>query len=182
MLRLILIFTLFATALTAYAANTRIVIKTSEGDILVELFDDKAPRSVENILDLVDNDFYDGLIFHRVIANFVVQGGGYDEKLIYRTPPRSVVNESANGLKNTRGTLALARAEDPDSADSQFFFNVNDNEHLDRSPSNAGYTVFGRVLTGMKVVSMIELSDTHVAQGMAGVPERAITILSVERY
>jgi cyclophilin family peptidyl-prolyl cis-trans isomerase len=172
---------MLAGSLSVQANNSRLVIKTTEGDIVVELFDKQAPQTVKNILDLVDNDFYDGLIFHRVVANFVVQVGGYDADMNYREPPRTVVNEAANGLKNTRGTLAMARTSDPDSADSQFFINVNNNEHLDRRPGNDGYTVFGRVLMGMKVVTMIELSDTHIVNGMAGVPELPVSIVSVER-
>ncbi|TNF91172.1 MAG: peptidylprolyl isomerase A, partial [Gammaproteobacteria bacterium] len=105
-------------------ALPKVVIETSVGSFEVELYPDRAPASVANFLSLVDDGFYDGLIFHRVIANFVVQTGGYDADMGYREPPRTVVNESANGLKNRRGYLAMARLSDPDSADAQFYVNV----------------------------------------------------------
>ena len=139
------------SASDAESADVRIV--TSLGNVDVALFEDQAPQTVANFLRLVDDGFYEGLIFHRVIANFVIQAGGYDAEMNYRQPPGTVVNESLNGLRNTRGTLAMARLADPDSADAQFFINVNDNAHLDAAPGAPGYTVFGKVVDGMEVVT-----------------------------
>jgi peptidyl-prolyl cis-trans isomerase A (cyclophilin A) len=182
---------LAATMLTAFAAPTafaagadaapRVRLTTSAGVIDVELDPVRAPQSVANFLDLVDSGFYEGLTFHRVVANFVIQTGGYDSELKYREPPRKVPNEAANGLKNLKGTLAMARLEDPDSADAQFFINVNDNAHLDRAPGQPGYTVFGKVVAGMDVVVDIELVETHIAGGMAGVPVKPVVIQKAER-
>lgn len=154
----------------------RVIVQTSVGSFEVELYPDRAPASVANFLALVDGGFYDGLIFHRVIANFVIQTGGYDAEMSYREPPGTVVNESANGLKNQRGYLAMARLSDPDSADAQFYINVRDNPHLDAQPGSPGYTVFGKVISGWEVVVEIELSDTAVRAGMVGVPEVPIVI------
>lgn len=173
-----------ATASTAaFAAGepARVRFTTSAGVIEVELDAARAPQSVANFLDLVDSGFYEGLIFHRVVANFVIQTGGYDSALKHRDPPRTVPNESANGLKNSKGTLAMARLDDPDSANAQFFINVKDNPHLDGAPGKPGYTVFGRVVTGMEVVVDIELCETHIAGGMAGVPVEPVVIQKAER-
>ena len=165
------------------AANDRptVVFDTTMGTLRMELFDKDAPRAVENFLQLVDNGFYDGLIFHRVIANFVIQTGGYDAEMTYRRPPRTVVNESGNGLKNTRGTLSMARSADPDSADAQFYINMNDNTHLDYARGKPGYTVFGRLIDGMDVAEDIELSDTAIRRGMAGVPARSVIVTRATR-
>ena len=162
-------------------ALPKVVIETSVGSFEVELYPDRAPASVANFLSLVDDGFYDGLIFHRVIANFVVQTGGYDADMGYREPPRTVVNESANGLKNRRGYLAMARLSDPDSADAQFYVNVRDNPHLDAEPGSPGYTVFGKVISGWEIVVEIELSDTVVRNGMVGVPEVPVVIRRAAR-
>jgi peptidyl-prolyl cis-trans isomerase A (cyclophilin A) len=166
---------------SAAADEPRVRMTTSLGDIVVELFPDAAPRSVENFLERVDEGFYEGLIFHRVIAGFVVQTGGYDADLNYREPPGNVPNESANGLRNSRGTLAMARLTDPDSADTQFYINIKDNTHLDAASGRPGYTVFGRVVDGMDVVTEIELSDTGRRGGMAGVPDTPIVIEKMAR-
>lgn len=174
--------TLTAGTLQAAAGDTpRVRLSTSLGDIDVELYADKAPRTVANFLERVDEGFYEGLIFHRVVAGFVIQTGGYDAELNYREPPGNVPNESANGLRNTRGTLAMARLADPDSANTQFFINVKDNGHLDPAAGQPGYTVFGRVIDGMDVVTEIELSDTTRQGGMAGVPETTIVIEDTTR-
>ncbi len=161
--------------------NTRVRIETSHGVIDVEVFNQAAPLSAANFLALVDDGFLNGTIFHRVVANFVIQAGGYDAKLRYRPPPGTVANESNNGLKNSRGTLAMARRGDPDSADSQFFINMRDNAHLDPVGERPGYTVFGKVIAGMATAERIELSDTHIQNGMAGVPEEPIEIISATR-
>lgn len=159
----------------------KVRIETTLGIIDVQLFPTQAPLSVANFLQLVDDEFFNGTVFHRVIANFMIQTGGYDAKLTYRTPPRTVPNESSNGLKNLRGTLAMARRENPDSADSQFFINMRTNPHLDPVGGRAGYSVFGRVIAGMDVAERIELSDTSIQAGMAAVPEKPIEIISVTR-
>lgn len=161
--------------------NPRVRLVTTLGSIDVELFAEQAPKTVANFLRLVDEDFYDGLIFHRVVAGFVIQTGGYDAGMNYREPPGSVPNESANGLENRKGTLAMARLADPDSANTQFYINVADNAHLNAQPGEPGYTVFGRVVDGMDVVTEIELADTTRKAGMVGVPERAILVEDVER-
>lgn len=164
------------TVQAAAEDNPRVRLGTSLGDIDLELYPDRAPRTVANFLERVDEGFYEGLIFHRVVAGFVIQTGGYDAEMNYREPPGNVPNESTNGLRNTRGTLAMARLADPDSANTQFFINVKDNGHLDPAAGQPGYTVFGRVIDGMDVVTEIELSDTTRQGGMAGVPETPIVI------
>ena len=163
------------------AENPRVTISTNHGDIEVELMAKLAPKTVENFLSLVDDGFYDGLIFHRVIANFMIQGGGYKADLTYKPAPQTVPNESYNGVKNTRGTLAMARLPDPDSADSQFFINVKDNAFLDASSDGAGYTVFGSVVDGMDVVTEIELVNTHLKRSFAALPEETVVIKSITR-
>ncbi len=163
------------------AENPRVTISTNHGDIEVELMAKLAPKTVENFLSLVDDGFYDGLIFHRVIANFMIQGGGYKADLTYKPAPQTVPNESYNGVKNTRGTLAMARLPDPDSADSQFFINVKDNAFLDASSDGAGYTVFGSVVDGMDVVTEIEQVNTHLKRSFAALPEETVVIKSITR-
>ncbi len=162
-------------------ARPQVQVTTNFGQFSLELYPAKAPATVKNFLSLVDSDFYDGLTFHRVAPNFVVQAGGYDAQLNSRDPPATVVNESFNGLKNRKGFAAMARLQDPDSADSQFFINVKDNGHLDAQPGKPGYTVFGRVIDGWPVVEDIELVDTGISNGMASVPLEPIVIQSIER-
>ncbi len=156
-------------------------LQTSAGPIDIELFHVESPQTVANFLQLVEDGFYDGLIFHRVIADFMIQAGGYDGALIYRQPPRTVVNESFNGLSNGPGTVAMARTADPNSADTQFFINVKDNAYLDAQGDRPGYTVFGRVVAGMETVTEVELRDTHRRQGMADVPVENVVIESASR-
>lgn len=184
MLRRLLIITAALTSLVwanLSFANPQVTISTNYGDIDIELFEKLAPRTVSNFLELVDEGFYDGLIFHRVIANFMIQAGGYTPDMKYKPADRSVPNESFNGVKNQRGTIAMARLSDPDSADSQFFINVRDNPNLDADGTEAGYTVFGRVASGMDVVTEIELVNTHLFQGHSAVPEEPVIIQSVRR-
>ena len=165
----------------AAADNPTIRLTTSLGNIDIELHPDKAPVTVRNFLQLVDDGFYDGLVFHRVVANFVIQAGGYDANLIYREPPGTIVNESSNGLPNKKGSIAMARLPDPDSASSQFFINVNHNPNLDANRGKPGYAVFGQVTAGMEVVVEIELVDTHLEGGMSGVPEKDVVISRAAR-
>ena len=171
------------------AENPRVLMKTTDGDITIELFADKSPITVENFLRYVDDGHYDGTVFHRVISNFMIQGGGFDTELKEKPTRDPIVNESKNKLHNTRGTLAMARTSDPDSAASQFFINQRSNLRLDWSGGKDGYTVFGEVIDGMQVVDIISLTDTGSAQAQTtrgptvfqDVPAEPIVILSVTR-
>ena len=164
-----------------FSENPRVVIETTEGNIEIELLPKFAPKHVNNFLDLVEKGFYSGLIFHRVIPNFMIQAGGYEVGVKYRSHDDNMVpNESYNGLENKRFSVAAARTDDPDSADTQFYINVVDNPFLDAQPNKPGYTVFGRVIDGFDAVERIELTDTHLRMGMAGVPEQPIVISAVK--
>ncbi len=163
------------------ASNPSVEIATSVGTMTVELWPQKAPLTVANFLERVDEGFYDGLIFHRVIAGFVVQAGGFDAQMNYREAPATVVNESSNGASNLQWTIAMARAGDPDSAGAQFYINVSDNQSLDAAPGKPGYTVFGKLTAGMDVAGEIEFADTGRVGGMPDVPLEPITILSTTR-
>jgi peptidyl-prolyl cis-trans isomerase A (cyclophilin A) len=145
-----------AKATPAKAAKVR--FKTSQGEFVIELNAEKAPVTVENFLGYVKNKHYDGTVFHRVIAGFMIQGGGFAPeagKLVEKSTGKGIVNEGKNGLKNDRGTIAMARTADPNSASAQFFINVKDNPGLD-FPNNGGYAVFGKVVAGMDVVDKIK--------------------------
>jgi peptidyl-prolyl cis-trans isomerase A (cyclophilin A) len=168
-------------AVAATADTPTVRFSTTFGNIDIELYPDKAPVTVRNFLQLVDDGFYDGLVFHRVVANFVIQAGGYDENLKYREPPGTILNESKNGLPNRKGSIAMARLTDPDSASSQFFINTKHNPNLDATRGKPGYTVFGQVIAGMEVVAEIELVDTHLEGGMSGVPEKDVVISRAKR-
>ena len=161
--------------------ESRVEIVTSVGTMTVELWPDKAPRTVENFLERVDEGFYDGLIFHRVMANFMIQGGGFDAEMNEREAPRTVVNESTNGERNRRWTIAMARHADPDSAGAQFYINAKDNPHLNAAPDEPGYTVFGKLTAGMEVAGEIELTDTGRVAGFPNVPLNTITIETIRR-
>ena len=171
------------------AQNPKVLIQTTDGDITIELFADKSPITVENFLRYVDEGHYDGTVFHRVIPNFMIQGGGFTAALEEKATHEPIVNESRNKLHNTRGTLAMARTSDPDSATAQFFINQRSNLRLDWSPGNDGYTVFGEVIEGMQVVDIIALSDTGPAQAMTtrgpsvfqDVPVKPVVITSMSR-
>ena len=144
----------------ASSANPMVKIETSAGDIVLRLYADKSPKTVENFLGYVERKHYDGTLFHRVIEGFMIQGGGFDVDLKQKVAEQKVVNESKNRLHNTRGTIAMARLSDPDSASAQFFINHKDNERLDWTPFKPGYTVFGKVVTGMRVVDYIASTPT----------------------
>ena len=151
----------------AKAAAPKVLLKTSMGDITVELYPDKAPKSVENFLTYAKSGFYDGTIFHRVIATFMIQGGGFTNNDLQRPKQTraSIVNESKNGLSNLQGTLAMARTHDPNSATAQFFINTVDNPRLDYTDdASPGYCVFGKVVSGLDVVAKIKAVPTG-AQG-----------------
>ena len=161
-----------------------VIIKTTLGDIKVKLAADKAPLTVANFLAYVDSKHYDGTIFHRVIDGFMIQGGGFDANMRQKPTNAPIKNEAANGLRNKRGTLAMARTMVVDSATSQFFINVKDNGFLDfRSPDpqGFGYCVFGEVVEGMDVVDKIKGVRTTTKAGMADVPLETVEILSVTR-
>lgn len=161
-----------------------VMLETSKGDIVIELFAAEAPLSVRNFLDYVQSGFYEKTVFHRVIPDFVVQGGGLLFNLKAKPTVRNVKNEAGNGLKNRRGTVALARAKDIHSANSQFFFNLADNEELDHhgdSPDDFGYAVFGQVIEGMDVVDAIAAVKTSPKGEHPNVPEDPITIKAAAR-
>ena len=158
-----------------------IEFKTSKGSFKVQLFDKQAPVSVENFLRYVDEGYFDGTIFHRVIAGFMIQGGGLTADLKDKKGHEPIKNEATNGLKNKRGTLAMARTNEVDSATSQFFINLVDNDFLDNKPGNYGYAVFGRVDSGMDVVDAIAATQTGRKGMYQDVPVETIAIESVKR-
>jgi len=161
-----------------------VIIKTTLGDITVKLDADKAPLTVANFLGYADDGHYNGTIFHRVINNFMIQGGGFDANMRQKPTKAPVKNEAANGLQNRRGTIAMARTPAVDSATSQFFINVKDNGFLDfksPTPQGFGYCVFGEVVDGMDVVDRIKGVRTGVKAGMPDVPLETVEILSVTR-
>jgi cyclophilin family peptidyl-prolyl cis-trans isomerase len=165
----------------AKAANPVVVMETNKGTIKIELFEDKAPITVKNFLQYVKDKHYDGLIFHRVIENFMIQGGGYEPGMKERKTREPIKNESDNGLSNLRGTIAMARTSVPDSATSQFFINVKDNTFLDKAMARdkVGYCVFGRVIEGMDVVDKIRSVKTTSKMRFDDVPEEDVIIKSV---
>jgi peptidyl-prolyl cis-trans isomerase A (cyclophilin A) len=155
--------------------------ETSLGDFTLELFEKEAPLSVANFLQYVDSEFFDGTIFHRVIPGFVIQGGGFAEDMTQKRTNPPVKNEADNGLKNLRGTLSMARTNDINSATSQFFVNLKDNDFLDHSRGNFGYAVFAKVADGMDVVDKIAAVKTARKRGHDDVPVDAVTVKSARR-
>jgi len=175
------VFLAGAVLAQAPSANPKVLLKTSKGDITMELYPAKAPITVQNILDYVEAKFYDGLIFHRVIPNFMIQCGGMDADMRQKTGNGPIKNEAGNGLKNTRGSVAMARTDVVDSATSQFFINLKDNaflNHKDDTPQGFGYCVFGKVVAGMDVVDAIAKVATANKRGHGDVPVEPVTILS----
>lgn len=166
-------------------ADNDVLMQTNYGDIRLELFPVEAPITVANFLDYVDSEFYDGLVFHRVIEDFVIQGGGFDISLTYQTPNDPIVLETQAGLSNLRGTLAMARTSAPDTATSQFYINHDDNLFLDPSAGNDGYAVFGQVSEGMDVVDAIATVETTTIQAgqsvFQDIPAQPVLIDSVRR-
>lgn len=168
-----------ATVVNAAPANPQVLLKTEKGDILVELYSQAAPVSVDNFIKNVNNFHYDGLIFHRVINKFMIQTGAFTWDLTNRPSERGpIVNEGDNGLKNKRGTLAMARTSDPNSAMAQFFINHKTNRFLDVTNKQPGYAVFGKVVSGMDVVDGIAGVETGNKNGYQNVPLEPIRILS----
>ncbi|MBD3260601.1 MAG: peptidyl-prolyl cis-trans isomerase [Candidatus Altiarchaeales archaeon] len=141
--------------------NTHVVLETTKGDIVIKLFDSEAPKTAENFVKYVEDGFYEGTIFHRIIPDFMIQGGGFTVEGIRKDTRPPIPIESDNGLKNNKGFIAMARTSDPDSATSQFFINTKDNDFLNYKPGYAGYTVFGEVVEGLDVVSEIESQKTR---------------------
>jgi cyclophilin family peptidyl-prolyl cis-trans isomerase len=158
-----------------------VLISTSKGDIAVELDREHAPITVANFLKYVDAGFYKDTIFHRVMPNFMIQGGGLNADMQEKPTEAPIKNEWQNGLKNSRGTIAMARRPQPDSATAQFFINVVDNPMLDQPNGGAAYAVFGKVVGGMKVVDAIRMVQTGNKGGHQNVPVEVITITSVNR-
>lgn len=169
----------------AKAAHPQVVLHTSMGDITIELYPDKAPKSVENFLQYTKDGFYNGTVFHRVINGFMVQGGGFTKDLTQKRTRPAIQNEANNGLSNVKGTVAMARTNDPHSATAQFFINIVDNKRLDfvsdQSGMTYGYAVFGKVVAGMDVVDKIKAVETSAQGPLPGdVPKTAITIDKAE--
>lgn len=177
---------LIALALTpaAHAGNPKVELKTTLGAVVIELYPENAPKTVENFLQYVKDGFYDGTVFHRVIPGFMVQGGGFTPNL-QQKPVRPVIrNEAGNGLRNAMGTLAMARTADPHSATAQFFINVSENDFLDfKSPDDQGYgyTVFARVTSGMDVVQKMLQIPTATVGPHQNVPRQPIVIERARR-
>lgn len=186
LLSLICCFTLLSTPTWASQENTKsenphVLLSTNVGDIELELYPQKAPVSVENFLSYVNNGFYNNTIFHRVISNFMIQGGGFTEDMTQKQTQPSIKNEADNGLSNDRGTIAMARTFDVNSATSQFFINVKNNNYLNHSQRDFGYAVFGKVVSGMDVVDKIANARTTLRMGASDVPVQPITILSAKQ-
>ncbi len=164
------------------AERPRVKIETTKGEIVIELFPQAAPKTVANFLQYVKDGFYNGTIFHRVIKNFMVQGGGFTESMEQKPTREPIVNEADNGRANLTGTVAMARRPDPNSATAQFFINVKDNTPLNfrsKDPQGWGYCVFGRVVGGMNVVKEIENTQTGSKDGMSDVPLMPIVMTKV---
>lgn len=180
---LILAFAAVALGWPAQNSNPKVLIKTTKGDITVELYQAKAPITVNNFLTYVADKFYEGTIFHRVIPGFMIQGGGLTEEMHQKAARSAIKNEAGNGLKNLRGTLAMARTAVVNSATCQFFINLVDNpdlNHSDNTDEGFGYCVFGKVIDGMAVVDAIAQVPTGTRGGHRDVPREPVVILSAE--
>ncbi len=170
-------------AVRAEGSNPLVKLETSKGDIVLELDKEKAPATTENFLNYVKDGFYDGLVFHRVINGFMIQGGGMDENMSEKTTNAPIQNEADNGLKNDAYTVAMARTMDPHSATAQFFINVNDNaflNHTSKTPQGWGYAVFGKVIEGKDVVDAIKAVPTTTKGYFEDVPVEPVKIIKAE--
>ncbi len=168
--------------MAAEQKNPVVVMETSMGTIKIELFADKAPETVKNFLQYADDKHFDGTIFHRVIEDFMIQGGGFEPGMKEKKTRPPIKNEAGNGVSNARGTIAMARTTDPDSATAQFFISVKDNKNLNRAgPDRPGYAVFGKVTEGMDVVDKIKKVETGKVGGHGDVPKSDVVIKSVRR-
>lgn len=163
------------------AENPHVLLNTSMGEIEIELEAEKAPISVANFLEYVESGFYDGTVFHRVIPGFMIQGGGFNEGLSQKKTGESIKNEADNGLHNVRGTLAMARTQNVNSATSQFFINHRDNDFLDHGTRDFGYAVFAKVVRGMDVVDQIAQVPTGNRSMMQNVPLTPVKIVSAKK-
>jgi len=163
-------------------ANPRVKFETSMGNIVLELYPEKAPKTVANFLAYVDAGFYDNTIFHRIIKGFVVQGGGYDAAMKEKATRPPIENEAKNGLKNSAGTISMARTSEPHSASSQFFLNLRDNASLDYPSFDGwGYAVFGKIVEGNDVLAKMGEVSTGVTKGMQDVPQQPVMIKKAQR-
>ena len=179
--RLILVAFAFLFSLAAHAANPQLEVKTSQGMVVIELYQDKAPKTVENFLQYAKDNFFNGTVFHRVIPGFMIQGGGFEPGMKEKVTRAPIENEAKNGLKNETGTLAMARKPDPHSASAQFFVNLKNNDFLDYPGRDGwGYAVFGKVTQGMEVVNKIAKVPTGNAGGHQNVPTTPVVIESVK--
>jgi len=172
---------LLAVSAGAAGKNPTVLMETSLGKIKIELFQKESPQSVKNFLTYVKDGFYNGTAFHRVMPGFMIQGGGFTLEMLQKSTRKPVPNEASNGLKNDRGTIAMARTSAPDSATAQFFINLVNNNGLNRpQPDGYGYAVFGRVIEGMDVVDRIAGVRTGVRMGMRDVPLEPVEIKSLK--
>jgi cyclophilin family peptidyl-prolyl cis-trans isomerase len=179
MTRLFVFLLSLIAATTVYAANPKVELKTSMGAVVLELYPDNAPKTVENFLQYVKDGHYDGTIFHRVIPGFMIQGGGFGANMQEKKTRPAIRNEAGNGLRNAVGTVAMARTADPHSATAQFFINVSESDFLDfKSPDDKGYgyTVFARVTAGMDVVAKIVQVPTATVGPHQNVPRQPVVI------
>lgn len=158
-----------------------VIFSTNHGDITIELYEDKAPITVANFLSYVDKGFFDGTIFHRVIPGFMIQGGGFNAEMEQKKTDEPIKNEADNGLQNERGTLAMARTADVNSATAQFFINLKDNDFLNHGSRDFGYAVFGKVVDGMDVVDKIAQVPTGTSGFHRDVPKEPVIIESAKR-
>ena len=174
----------FTGAEDAAAENPKVLLDTSKGEIVLELYADKAPETVKNFLDYVDAEFYDGTIFHRVIPNFMIQGGGFMDDMKQKSTRAQIKNEADTGIENDRGTVAMARTSDPHSATAQFFINTADNDflnHKKKTPQGWGYAAFGKVIEGMNAVDAISAVETTTRGPYQDVPVEPVVIKSARR-
>lgn len=178
------LLTLSSLAGAADSANPVVIIETNKGNFRVELWADQAPITVANFLRYTDSGFYNGLVFHRVIPGFMIQGGGFDADMLQKSAFEPIKNEAKAELRNNRGTLAMARTQVVDSATSQFFINLIDNNFLDHTDETArgfGYAAFGEIIEGMDIVDEISAVATGNSRGHQNVPLEAVQIISVTR-
>lgn len=184
LLSLLLVIPLMMSSLSIAQDNPIVVMETNKGTITIELWADKAPISVENFLRYTDNNFYDGMIFHRVIPGFMAQGGGFDPDMVQKSTYEAIKNEASAAVPNNRGTLAMARTNVVDSATAQFFINLVNNDflnHTDETARGFGYAVFGEVIEGMDVVDAIAAVPTGTTKGYQNVPTEPVIITSAKR-
>mgnify|MGYP001122504155 CR=1 FL=1 len=181
---IVLSLILFAGAAIAEDINPKVVLETSQGKIVLALYPDKAPETVKNFLSYVDAKYYDGTIFHRVIPNFMIQGGGFTADMKRKATGSPIKNEADQGLKNDRGTISMARTGDPHSATAQFFINSKNNDFLNyrsQTQQGWGYAAFGKVVDGMKTVDAISAVKTKSRGGLRDVPAEPVVIKSARR-